>query len=262
LLAAGLHEKRFVLRSAKTLEGYTIAARDGEIGRVETLYFDDAMWTVRYFVVDTSRWLPGRRVLISPLSIEGVDDEEQQVGVRLTREQVENSPDIDTAKPISRQHELEYYRYYGFPYYWGGPEQLGMAPVPMAAPAEVAEAAAAEPAGDPHLRSTAEVFDYAIHATDGEIGHVEDFLVDDEAWAVRYLIVDTGSWWPGKKVALAPQWIERVSWGDAAVHVNVPGDTIKNGPVYDPDQPFDREHEQRLYDSYGRPRYWDRSDAA
>jgi sporulation protein YlmC with PRC-barrel domain len=251
-----------VLRSAKELDGYTIAARDGEIGRVETIYFDDATWTVRYFVVDTSNWLPGRRVLISPLSIEAVDEANMHLRVRLTREQVQNSPDIDTAKPISRQHELEYYRYYGFPYYWGGPEELGMAPIPLTTAAAEVTDAPAERAGDPHLRSTGEVFGYAIHATDGELGHVDDVLVDDETWAVRYLIIDTGSWWPGKKIAIAPEWIERVSWSDAAVYVTVPGTTIKKGPEYDPSQPFDRAREERLYDAYDRRRYWDRGDAA
>lgn len=144
----------------------------------------------------------------------------------LTRQQVKDSPDIATDQPISRQQEAEYFRYYGYPVYWSGhglwgvsmyptyPGYPGAAALPpgyVVPPTETPQAEAER--GDPHLRSTREVIGYHIQALDGEIGHVEDFIVDDANWAIRYMVVDTRNWWPGKKVLVSPQWIKAVSWG-------------------------------------------------
>src|SRR5262245_39640155 len=214
-----------MLRSVSTLKGTTIAATDGEIGSVQDVYFDDVSWTIRYLVVDTGVWLPGRQVLISPRAIHpGTSD--NGVPVALTRHQVENSPSIDVDMPVNRLYEEEYSRYYGYPYYWTGPQRWGATPYPGVNPNQPSGAVrdAMPSDGDPHLRSARDVMDYYIEATDGDIGHVEDFLVDDQAWAIRYLVVDTRNWWPGKKVVISPEWIKRVSWRDSRVYVDMTRD--------------------------------------
>jgi hypothetical protein len=257
-----------MLRPASALRGLTIGAIDGDIGSVETLYFDDERWTVRYLVVETGSWLSGREVLISPASLGMSDWEHRRLPAALTRAQVEQSPSIDTHRPISRQHEAMFARYYGVPYYWAGPALWGPEPYPLPAQIttdidrELQSRLEAQDALDEHLRSTQAVTGYAIRATDGDIGHVEDFLVDDRAWSIRYLVVDTRNWWPGKRVLVAPEWIRDVSWSDGAVSVGLARATIRGAPEYDPSRPVDREYEIALYAYYDRPRYWSDRPAA
>ena len=255
-----------MLKPASGFKGLTIAAADGDIGSVADLYFDDLSWTIRYLVVDTGTWLPGRQVLISPLSVRGAAD---RIHVDLTQAQVKHSPPVETDKPVNRQQEEAIARHYDQRYYWEGPYRWGllaypgMPPVPTAPiPADgVAEEMAPRgdgaTLGDPSLRSTRDVTGYFIAALDGEIGHVDDFLIDDRAWAIRYLVVDTRNWWPGKKVVLSPEWIKTVSWADSQVHVDLSQDEIKTAPEYDPARPFDREYENRLVEHHRRRKYWE-----
>jgi len=261
-----------MLRSVNELQGRKIRATDGEIGSVDQFFFDDETWTIRYLVVDTGNWLSGRKVLISPIALGHTDWAAEGLSVSLTKEQIKNSPGIDTDKPVSRQHESEYFNYFGYPYYWHGPSLWGASAYPVAVsrtrgyPDRVSGAtgyAGTAPApqvipqqegGDPHLRSTSEVIGYYIEATDGEIGHVEDFIIDDQSWAIRYLEVDTVNWWPGKKVVVTPQWIERVSWAESTVYVNLARETIKKAPEYDPTSILDRDYEDKLYHYYGSPK--------
>lgn len=266
-----------MLRSIKELDNYTLRAVDGDIGKVIDFYFDDEHWAVRYLAIDTGGWLSGRQVLISPMSFRGANWEEQHFDVALTREQIEGSPDISTHQPISRQREQEYAQYYGYPQYWGGVELWGAAGYApglmtgqLAALAAEEQAAAererAERTGDQppeeqadaHLRSTDEVIGYYLEATDGEIGHVEDFIVDDDTWAIRYMVVDTRNWLPGRKVLVSPQWIASISWIEGQVRVDLTQETIKNSPEYDSHAPVNRDYEAQLYDYLGRPAYWQR----
>lgn len=244
-----------------------IRASDGDIGSVVDFYFDDERWTIRYLVVDTGNWLPGRKVLISPISIRELSEAFKDTPhVALTKEQVRNSPHTDTDKPVSRQHEIQYADYFNWPYYWTGPGTWGAGAYPADLAAASAtgkgEGAAAlrtsqrEDAGDPHLRSIKEVSGYFIEATDGELGHADDFVFDAETWEIRYVVVDTSNWWFGKKVLVSPQWIERVSYAQMKVHVSLSRVEIQNSPEYDPSLPISREYEARLYDYYKRPRYW------
>lgn len=257
-----------MLRSMKKdLRGFAVGATDGDIGQVEECYFDDASFTVRHLVVDTGGWLGGRKVLISPMALRAIDWDGKRINAALTKAQVEKSPAIDTDRPVSRQHEVEYYSYYGYPYYWAGPYLWGAYPYPLPLSDRATSLEKerhwdwAGDGGDPHLRSSAEVTGYHIAAMDGDIGHVEDFLVDDATWTIRYMIVDTRNWWPGKKVVVSPEWIERVDWSDAKVHVGVTREQIKKSPEYDPSGPVERDYETRLHDHYGRPSYWsDRGD--
>ena len=251
--------------SINDLQGYPIHATDGDIGQVDQFYFDDEAWTVRYLVIDTGHWLTGKRVLISPIAISGINRDRKIFNAGLTKEQVKNSPDIDTHRPISRQREMEYFNYYGWPYYWYGGGLWGGAFYPGAlnmASALDAESEAQPPPkspaelGDSHLRSTKVVVNYHIEAADGEIGHVEDFIMDDQTWTIRYLVVDTRNWWPGKRVLVPPQWINQLNWTESRVYVGMDRASIKSAPQYESSSLMTREYEQKLYGHYGRPGYW------
>lgn len=245
---------------ADYLESFALGASDGDMGRVDDLYFDDQSWTVRYLVVDTAGWLPGRRVLISPASIREVDSSGLRLVTGLKREQVEHSPGVDTARPVSRQHEASLLTYYGLPFYWQGPYRWGPAGSPgtIAPDARGREGTGATEGADIHLRSVNTVRRFGIRATDGEIGHVEDFLVDEHAWAIRYLVADTRNWWPGPKVLLAVDWITDVGWEDVLVHVGVTREAVRHAPRHEPGT-VDREFEARLHAHYRRRGYWERS---
>ncbi|MDP9310826.1 MAG: PRC-barrel domain-containing protein [Chloroflexota bacterium] len=263
-----------MLHSIHEMKGYTICARDGEIGTVDRFLFDDQHWTIRYMIVDTGGWLSGRRVLISPISIRTSSWDKQLIDVGLTKQQVEHSPGIHTDEPVSRQKEAELAQYYGYAPYWGGAGVwgAGLYPAPLLYAYPTRPAAMAPPAvparptaeqefgtqerGDPHLRSTEEVIGYTIQARDGDIGQVDDFLVDDETWTLRYMVVDAGSWWSGKKVLVAPEWIGTISWERSSVVVDLTREMIKGAPVFDPYTPVSRNYEAQLYEYYGRPAYW------
>ncbi len=259
-----------MLRTVDSLNGYTIQATDDELGSVKEVYFDDERWGVRYLVVETGSWLSSRKVLISPYSIRNIDDEDETIEVSLTRDQVKNSPDIDTHQPISRQLEGDFSQYYGYGNYWTGPYLWGVAgypefPLPEGGnvppvaerPEDLAQRTMDQPQ-DSHLRSSDKVSGYHILGTDEEIGHVKDFLFDDKDWAVRYLLVDTRNWWPGgKKVLLATRWIDRIDWTDSTVQTKLTREQIKSSPEYDEDVPVDRAYETELHEFYGKEGYWD-----
>ncbi len=260
-----------MIRSAKGLHKFEIIATDGQIGTVSDFLFDDERWAIRYAVVDTGRWLPGRKVLISPLSISRTDWNEQRLLLSISLEQVKASPGIDLHQPVSRRREQEYFDHFGYPYYWGHAGLWGAQAVPMmptagelaarhAASLEAERQAASQ--GDAHLRSVAEVTGYTIRAVDGDIGHVEDVLFDDLDWAVRYLVVDTSNWWFGKHVVVAPEWISEVSWPDRAVSVSVTRQSLKNAPPYDRAQHIDRQWELEYYRHLLQPGYWLSADEA
>ncbi len=256
-----------MLRSVNDLKGFDIVATDGEIGDVEQFYFDDERWALRYIVVNTGNWLSGRQVLISPFSVTQVDRDNRRLHVALTRNQVEKSPHIDIHQPVSRQMEATYADYYGYPYYWGSPLLWGAEEHPdLVAHQSAAATRHASTAGaaamvrvisaDVHLRSTREVASYHIAATDGEIGHVADFIVEDDSWTIRYLAIDTRNWLPGRKVIVSPQWIAAIDWAQARVHVNLSRDGVKRSPEYDSSRLISREYETQLHEHYGQPGYW------
>jgi hypothetical protein len=251
---------KIMLRNASDLKGFAIRATDGEIGSVEDIYFDDETWAIRYLTVNTGGWLGGRVVLISPILIHEADWQAKLLDVSLTQEQLKNSPDINTHQPVSRQHESEYFAYYGYPVYWGGPYMWGSSLVPAGLAVPIAAAIEASmpeiDSADSHLRSSHEVTGYNIEATDGEIGHLAGFVMDDETWAIRYIEVATRNWWPGKKVLVSPGWIDRVSWADSSVYVGLSREAIQNAPEYTESMAITREYEDQLFSHYGRPPYW------
>lgn len=256
-----------MLHSLKKLQGFHVRATDGDIGSVQEAYFDDERWVIRYLVVDTGGWLGGREVLVSPYAVSGIDWNDSAVVVTLTRQQVENGPSIDTHRPVSRQQEAEYNRYYGYPAYWPYTTMWAWGAMPVVVPpdpqtrAEVYERKteefdAAEDGGDSHLRSSKEVTGYHIQATDDSIGHVDDFLFEEDSWAIRYLVVDTRNWLPGKRVLVSPHWIRHVSWSERAVAVEMSREQIENSPEFDPSAPPSRNYEAELHRHYARHGYW------
>jgi len=245
-----------MLNKAKTLKGYKLDSLDGEIGKVKEFYFDDQHWAIRYLVADTENWLTDRQVLISPYALGAVIKEKQHIAIYLTKKQIEDSPSLDSDKPVSRQFEEAYYGYYEWPVYWDGPYMWGTHPYIVRDRGKWRESTQAEKAWDPHLRSTHDVSGDHIQAADGEIGHVEDFIIDDETWAIRYLIIDTRNWWLGKKVLVSPQWIERISWSESKVFVNLARETIKQSPEYTEESLLTRDYETRLHRHYNRQGYW------
>jgi hypothetical protein len=251
-----------MLTNIALLKDLSVQATDGTLGTLEQFYFDDETWAIRYFIVNTGTWLNNRLVLISPWSVTRVDWEAQRLHLSLTKKEVEDSPDIDTHKPISRQHEAAYLGYYGIPYYWGGPYLWGSKEKPTGidrpisgAPDIVREVSTIESA-DSHLRSTDAVDGYHLQATDGEIGHVDGFIVDEESWSIRYLQAATRNWLPGKQVLISPEWVDRLSWADSKIYVALTVGAIKEAPEYILSRPLTREYENRVYLHYGRPPYW------
>jgi uncharacterized protein YrrD len=244
-----------MLHSAKALQGFAVLATDGDIGTITDVYFDDARWTIRYLVVETGGWLSGRRVLISPMSFRTPDWDKEEIHVDLSRRQVEESPGIDTEKPISRQQEEEFYRHYDYPLYWVGPLLWGFGAFPPIGGMFSRDRDAGTSSGegmdaahvDSHLRSTADVIGYHIRATDDTVGHVDDFLFDEKDWSIQFMIVDTRNWLPGKHVLISPQRIDSVSWPDRHVFVNVTRRAIEASPEYDADHPPTPEERNDLY---------------
>ena len=222
-----------MLRSVNHLRGFRLGALDGEIGHAREIYFDDHTWKVRYLVADVGHWLPGRKVLIPPELLGSVDERERNFRVQLTMQQVEKSPPIDSDAPLSRQLEEEYLRYFGWPFYWMDPifwsVPVGGGPGVIVPPEKEGEP---RKKANPHLRSTREIEGYHLHARDGDIGHVTDFLIDDAEWRIRDLVVSTRNWLPGKKVLIPPSWIQKVSWEESKVWVDVSRDVIRESPRY------------------------------
>lgn len=250
-------------RSIKSLLGYALKETDGEIGKVNEFYFDDESWVIRYLIVKTGNWLSGRKVLISPEVVKDPNWKQKEFSVSLTKAQIENSPDIDTDKPVSRQQEEQLSGYYPWGMYWGnepdthGAGIFGMMPGDLyneeAGEDQVTEPVESSEKNDQHLRSTKEVTGYTIHATDGEIGKVVDFIIDDTNWKIKFLVVHTGSWLNSRKVLLSTKWITKVNWDNSNVIVDISTNAVKDSPEFDDELPVNETYERKLYDYYGRP---------
>ena len=210
-----------MLHNVSDLRGDKIAARDGEIGKLDQVYFDDEAWRVRYFVVDTGGWLSGRKVLVSPVSIDRSKSNEHAIAVGLSRDQVEHSPGIEADKPVDRQLEEAHARHYGYSLYWASPELAGTTALERSGDSARELKKAERKAERSHLRSSDEVIGYSIQALDGKVGHVEDLRLDDRNWAVSDLVVDTRDWLPGRKVLVPPSAVENIDWSTREVRLRM-----------------------------------------
>ncbi len=209
-----------MLRSLKDLKGYRIDAVDGEMGSVRDVLFDDQNWSVRYLVVATGPWLFGRRVLIGWRSFGSLDREHRLFFVPLERSQVKQAPSLDTDAPVSRRYEKALSEYYGWTTYWPP-----LTPIPDKPSEESLDAT--------HVRSANEVIGYHVEALDGLVGHVHDLIVDDTSWVIRYLLVDTRNWLPGRRVLVSPLWAQDVEWRLHTVSVAKTKKEIETGPSFD-----------------------------
>ncbi len=230
------------MRSLRELLKFKVHANDEVFGKVSDFYFDDQDWRVRYLVIDTGGWLSERKVLISPAAAGAPDWLGQSIPIALSRAQIENSPPVSSERPVSRQHEEALSLYYGWPRYWA----LDGAPLPSLAalPEDAMEPPANGSGGgetsggssgdeahpNPHLRSLKEVAGYLIAASDGEIGHVDDFLADLDTWRIERLVVDTGNWLRGKDVVLGIDRVTAVSWEERRVTVSLTKAKIESAP--------------------------------
>jgi hypothetical protein len=229
-----------MLQTIKQIYGKGLHASDGEIGHVQDFYFDDKTWAVRYVVADTGSWLAGRQVLLSPHAFGSLDQFEDFLSVNLTRKQIEDSPSIESYKSVSRQYEEEYHRYYGWPGYWEGGSLWGANAFPLLEmPADSfsgrpTQASRRLPSiTDTHLQSTLNVSGYRLEASDGKIGHVSNFMMDTQSWAITRLVIKTG-WLPGREVEIPTNKIDRISYDESTVFVDLTGKIVERSPTHHP----------------------------
>jgi hypothetical protein len=255
-----------MLRSTKEIIDYKILALDGEIGKVADFYLEEEAWTIRYLVVDLGFWILGRKVLLSPAALGKPDWSSQVFPVTLSKDQIEKSPDIDTHKPISRAHEISLGNYYRWPFYWS--QLHSMAAAPIVSPIAVKESdvdrqderAEIEPDPDESaqykLRSFLELVNYQVDGLDGSLGQVHDFIVDDDTWIIRYLVLDADELARNKKILISPLWLRSVSYQEESVQIDLSQDSVIHSPDFDPEKPIQRKYEEIIYDYHGRPYYW------
>jgi sporulation protein YlmC with PRC-barrel domain len=256
-----------MMLAVSALKGFAIEARDGKIGTVSDFLFDDRSWKIRWMVVDTGGWLTGRKILVHPSAIGQPDYGREELPVSLTKAKVENSPSIFSDEPVSMQKATGLYSYYGWDPLWGGSNYFGAypygmgsvyPPMPQREEGDVLEATRAgvgDDEGDPHLRSMNAVTGYHIQAKDGAIGHVENILIDDEDWGVRYLIIDTRNWWLGQHVLISPYSVSQISWSERDVTLDVTREQVKGSPAWDPADIINRSYQVQLHGYYGWPGY-------
>jgi hypothetical protein len=249
---------------AAALRGYDIEATDGLIGTVSDFLFDDETWVLRWLVVDTGTWLVERKVLIHPSAIRAPTYEGgRTIAVSLTKAQIEDSPDIRSDEPVNRQIELNLYDYYGWSPLWEGGGYFGANSIasPLSSPplighVPIGSADTGAPVErDSHLRSITVATGYHVHATDGMIGHIENFLIDDTKWDIRYLIIDTRNLWPGRHVLVSPFAVLKVSWLEREISLNISRERIKTSPAWEPADMINAEFADKLHNHYNWPSY-------
>lgn len=238
------------LRKLEDLTGYHLHARDGEIGKLKQVYFDDQHWTVRYFVVHTGTWLLGRDVLIAPATFTAIDEENKRIEVDLTQEQIKNSPPVESEKTVSRHYEEGLIRHYQWERYWIDATLYGVPQLPKGE--RSSKARFSEKPEHPHLRSSSEVKKYKIQALDGGIGHVADYILEEPGWVIRYMEIATRDFLSGRHILIAPDWVREIDWADNTVSVDLVRDTIEKAPPYDLSMIISRGYLAKLYTHYGK----------
>ncbi len=255
-----------MLLSGKGFEDFIVETKDNEIGTLKDMYFDDDKLTIRYLVVKTSGRIGENKFLVSPIMVERVDLLNRSIHLSIEDDTLKSCPTPDDKDRVSRTAEQRYYDFLGAPYYWAGTATWGVAetpagildhPYPLTHQPDQALDDIYEHEDDIHLRSFNEVQGYQVTASDGEVGEIQDILLEDENWRIRYFVVRTGTWLKHRDVLISPEWLEKISWGGKVVYFNATKEAIENSPLFDPDQPVNRHLETRLYDYYGRPRYWE-----
>lgn len=261
-----------MLHNMEKLKGFRIQAFDGEIGSVRDVFFDDHSWQVRYLVVRAGNWLSGREVLISPEALGKPQWEDAVLPVKLTLQQVKDSPGVDTVLPVSRQRELQLVQYFGWPMYWEAaytgqfatgnlfPPSSTAVPLDVAGAAKNDESAQSIGRSDPNLRSMEEVRNYSIRALDGNIGHLDDYLMDDATWTIRYLVVNTHDWIGRRWTLASPEWVLAVDWDHRSLDLGLRRQAVETAPEFHSLEDLTREYEEELCSHYRRPTHWSRQE--
>lgn len=248
------------LRSFKKIKNIEVNANAEDCGDISDLYFQDSNWVIRYVVVDTGNWFQSENVLISPLSINRFSWDTNKVSVDLQPDQIKSAPSFNLDKPISRQFEISYFNHYQYPAYWGGSGLWGESFYPEEAiRSKYKPLHPSSGLSDPHLRSANEVRGYRVKTLKddtGPFGHVEDFMFDIETWTLRYFVIDTTNFLPGKKVLISPEWVDSINWEQDEFNVRLSKDAIKSAPAYEEEAAPTRDYELALYNHYGRSPYW------
>ncbi|MFG6120272.1 PRC-barrel domain-containing protein [Thalassobacillus sp. B23F22_16] len=260
-----------MLYFASTLKNYNIQAKDGELGKVKDLYFDDRKWTVRYLVADTRKWLPGKKVVVSPSGVKAVDTEEQVIHVENNKEDIRNNAALEEKQDFSYEKEMELSDTFGWKQYWTGEFLWGGYLTPMDPMEEPARAAEPQTTKEPpindnvhgrndKLRSTENIkgeFKHGVvHGENGKIGYIKDITIDEDTWRIRYLLVDTSEWSTKERVLLSPDWLQSVDWLANDFYIDLKLETIEEGPNYEKDQRVTKEFEEIIYQKYRKEPYW------
>ena len=207
-----------MLLLAKQMSGAVVEAADGKVGKLVDFLFDDRDWTIKNLVLDAGTWLSSRRVTLPPDLIRHKDWSDHRLVIAgLTREQVVKSPNVETHIPVGDVTKLETATIMDWGLYWvkilDHPWQIS---------------------DDPHIRNTEEIIRYHLHELDGQVGHVADFVIDDEPWKIRFVEADTRNWWPGKRVLISPERVKVIDGENRVVHVDLSRDALTHLPVYHP----------------------------
>jgi hypothetical protein len=246
------------LLNLDTIKTYALEAVNGEVGRFEEIYFEDSYFMIRYLVVNTGGWLSGQKVLLSPFTVGDVDEKDHKLFIELTQEQIKHSPPIESNRPVSREYEINYFNYYGWPPYWENtpwPSTPSIPPTVTASPHEKTNSSFRP--DENHLRSSKELQGYSINVKNGSIGHLKSFIIDTQYWTIRYLEIDTRKWLRGGKyILISPAWISQISWPDRSLSVELSREVLKDAPEYDENKTIDRDYEFKLFNYYGKEIYW------
>ncbi|MFO0752157.1 MAG: hypothetical protein U0411_02375 [Thermodesulfovibrionales bacterium] len=246
------------LRNIGSLADSPVVSGEGDAGTVREFYFDDDVWAIRYIAVNADGWLPGRKLLLSPLALKSSDWEVPKLAVPFTRAELKATPAIGLDAPVTRRHQIDLYVYYGWLPYWLEAEYYNVSPPP--AQVESQQSPDEEQAADPHLFGSQEMIEFRIEALDGDVGHIEDFIMDEDDWIIHYLVVALDDPNPEvespKSVLISTEWIQKAVRSEERIYVNLDRERVASSPVYDPALPITREFELEIYDHYGRPRYW------
>lgn len=245
-----------MLYDVNTLKGFKLKAKDGEIGKIKEFFFDDTTWNISYLIANTGNWLKDRQVLISPDALVKIDLYEHTLSVNLTKVQIESCPPLEHNQPVTRQYEDIYMKHYGLPIHSGSSFLQGMYGYIDQSEFDRWHAVHAEPS-DPHLLSTNDTHGKHIHTSDGGAGHVHSFIIDSETWSIRYLVIDTHNLYPGKKILIAPEWIEYINTNERKIYLKLQRNAVLNAPKYQEDEELNRDYEEALHEHYNTKGYWE-----
>lgn len=228
-----------MLVNANDVLGYRIGVDGAPAAVLRDLLIGQDSATVRYLVTDSEAWLATSSVLLAPGVVVGIDRDQQMLQTGLDRALLDRAPGLPRGTPPGREHERRLHDHFGWTPYW--------------------DSAGDDPAGgdrDEQLLSARHLIGFYAQAVDGAVGHVEDLIVDLQAWQVRYLEIDTRNWVPGRRVLVAPGWLHAIDRPNRTVALDLSRELVRSSPPYDRKAPLDRSLEENLYRHYGRTGYW------